>query len=73
MLALPEPSVPSAWPQGPSWDTHHHAQQGSAQADAAHAYGAAAVSGRATLPKRGPILTSAHWLRPDVPGQTNWR
>lgn len=70
MLALPEPPSYRVWPQGPSWETYHHAQQGSAQGAAAHADGAAAVSGRATLPRREPALTSAHWLELDVPGQT---
>lgn len=59
--------------QGPSWETHHLAQQWSAQAAAAHVDGAAAMFGRATPPRMGPALTSAHWLGPDVPEHTKWR
>lgn len=73
MLALPEQPPSRAWPQHPSWEAHHHAQRGSARAAAAHAGGGAAVFGRATLPRRGPALTSAHWLGPDVPEQTKRR
>lgn len=58
---------------GPTRETHHHAQQGSAQVAAARAVGAAVMSGKATLPRRGPELSSTHWLGPDVPGHTEWK
>lgn len=55
------------------WDPYRHVQQGSAQAAAAHAAGAAVESGKATLPRRGPGRASAHWIGPSAPGHTGWK